>query len=69
MPESQTIRTAHCRITKPNLYEAVTGRERHLVQVGRVPRAHDDPAILGAVLDGVDYVGQLKRHCISKSPV
>ena len=44
-----------------NLYETVAGRKRHLVEVGRVPRAHDDPAVFGPVLDGVDYVGQLKN--------
>ena len=44
-----------------NLYETVAGRERHLVEVGRVPRAHDDPAVFGPVLDGVDNVGQLKN--------
>ena len=46
---------------RTNLHEAVAGRKRHLVEVGRVPRAHDDPAIFGPVLDGVDYVGQLKN--------
>ena len=45
-----------------NLYETVAGRERHLVEVGRVPRAHDDPAVFGPVLDGVDNVGQLKNR-------
>ena len=39
----------------------MAGRERHFVEVSGIPRAHDDPAVLGAVLDGVDHVGQLRK--------
>ena len=44
---------------RSNLNEAVAGRERHLVEVGGVPRAHDYPAVLGPVLYRIDHVGQL----------
>ena len=47
----------------------MAGRERHLVEVGRVPRTHDDPAIFGPVLDGVDYVGQLKNQNLALSAI
>ena len=41
------------------LDEAVTGRQRHLVQVRGVPGAHYDPPVAGAGLDPVDNLRQL----------
>mmetsp|Transcript_48018 Transcript_48018/g.102108 ORF Transcript_48018/g.102108 Transcript_48018/m.102108 type:complete len:208 (-) Transcript_48018:1159-1782(-) len=41
------------------LAKHVTGRQGHLVQIARVPRAHHNPPILGIVLDLLDAVRQL----------
>ena len=41
------------------LDQAVTRRQRHLVQVCRVPGAHDDPPVVRLRLDPVDDLGQL----------
>ena len=41
------------------LDQAVAGRQGHLVQVRGVPGAHDDPPVVGFVLDPADDLSQL----------
>lgn len=47
------------RIGDIELSKHVTWRQRHLLQVRRVPGTHDDPAIIWVVLQFVYDLGQL----------